>query len=150
MRSGNGGGEKRIEQVGARHADGIPPPPRGREGVRRDPSSSTREPRSIVLRPHPPLGTPFAPSPASYWLEVTPLLDLPVPIGSSSTLSSPGVSYWLRPHPLIITRLRLQPGLLPQPSFVQSASGAGYFGHGGESDPSLPSGSSGDDGGTRT
>lgn len=102
LRSGNGGGKKRSEQVGARPADGTPPtPPIGREGARRDPSLSTREPPSIVLWPRPPLGTPFAPWLATYWLQVTPLLELPVPTGSSSTLSSPGVSYWRRPRPLI-------------------------------------------------
>lgn len=45
-------------------------------------------PLSIVLWSRPPLGTPFAPSPADYWLQVTPLFSLPIPIGSSSTFLS--------------------------------------------------------------
>lgn len=43
----------------------------------------------IVLWPRPPLGPLFGSSPSVYWLQVTPLFYLPIPIGSSYILSSP-------------------------------------------------------------
>lgn len=60
----------------------------------------------------------------AYWLQVTPLLTLPVPIGLSSTLS-PEVSYWRGPHPLICCQTPPPAIWAPPPaSFIHSASSA--------------------------
>lgn len=136
---GDSGSEKDSEQVGVRHEDRTLLPLRGQEGARRDSALPTREsPLHCPLVP-PSIGHALCPiarrllaaghapllSPYSHWL----LFHVPLsefPIGADHTLS-------------FVTRLHLQYGFLPQPSFIHSASSAGCLGHAGESDASLSS-----------
>lgn len=76
--------------MGARYADGTPHPREAAKPCDSTPTHLTGNPHSIVLWLRPRLATPFAPSSATYWLRVTPLLHLSVPIGSSSTSLFPG------------------------------------------------------------
>lgn len=149
LRSGNGSSKKRSEQVGARHAEGIPLTLSAEKALDSTPTHLPGNP------------DPLSSGPALHWARPVP--HPPPLIGCrsrpSSISSSPLALLPRYPlpefligtdHTLSFVRLRLQPGLLPQPSFIHSISSAGYLGHEGESDTSLRSGSSGDSGGTRT